>query len=114
MFVGEGHTVLRTGHTLLSLQTQPMLWKQMGQGHLLWRVRRVISETDSSAPRGASRSMGCWDDRSAITIISAVILQVLGSTSACGAQDGVSVWVLGSPSEGSGRRTWPPLLLSVG
>lgn len=92
MFVGEGHTVLRTGHTLLSLQTQPMLRKQVGQGHLLWRVRRLISETDSSAPRGALRSMS-WDDRSAIMVISAVILQVLGSTSACGAQDGVSVWV---------------------
>lgn len=36
---------------------------------------------DSSAPRGALRSVGRLDDRSAIMVISTVILQVLGSTS---------------------------------
>lgn len=52
----------------------------MGQGHLLWRARRPISEMDSCAPRGALRSIGHLDDRSAIKIISVVIVQVLGST----------------------------------
>lgn len=67
--------------TLYSPFKQLVLWKQMGQGHLLCRERRLISEMDSSAPRGAFRSIGHWDDRSAIMIVSAVILQVLGSTS---------------------------------
>lgn len=53
----------------------------MGQGHLLCRARRLISEIDSSAPRGALRSIGHLDNRNSIMIISAVILQVLGSTS---------------------------------
>lgn len=53
----------------------------MGQGHLLWRARRLISEKDSSAPSGTLMSIGHLCDWSAIMITSAVILQVLGSTS---------------------------------
>lgn len=53
----------------------------MGLHRLLWGSMRLISKMNSSAPRVALRSVGCWDDRSSIMIISALILQVLGSTS---------------------------------
>lgn len=99
--VGEGHTVLYRTHFILP--SNSWCYGSRWARTTFCAEQGGFSALISSAPRGALRSLGHLDDRSAIMIISAVILQVLGSTS-----------LLVEPKMVSQREFWGHLQRPVG